>query len=71
MAVLAAAPPGRLAETAEAMVRIVEELSPDPGAADAHDEAYARLCAALVERGWLDPAALARLLRSDEVVLDG
>lgn len=59
MAVLAAAPAGRLAETAEAMVRIVEELPADPGAAQVHDEAYAHLCSSLVQRGWLDPATLA------------
>lgn len=58
MAVLAAAPPGRLGATAEAMVRIVEELHPDPGAADRHQEAYVTLRDALADRGWLDPATL-------------
>lgn len=59
MAVLAAAPAGQLGATAATMVRIAERLQPDPATADRHDEAYARLCRALVSRGWLDPASLA------------
>lgn len=60
MAVLAAAPPGQLAVTAERMVRIVERYEPDPATAGRHDEAYDRMCAELTRRGWLDPALLAR-----------
>lgn len=59
MAVLAAAPRGRLGATAEAMVGIAERLEPDRSAADRHDAAYAALCSALAARGWLDPATLA------------
>lgn len=58
MAVLAAAPRGQLAATAERMVHIVERYEPDPTTSDRHAEAYERLCAELVGRGWLDPAAL-------------
>ena len=58
MAVLAAAPSGRLGATADAMVRIAEVLEPDRASRDAHDEAYARLCDGLVRRGWLDAPPL-------------
>jgi sugar (pentulose or hexulose) kinase len=56
MAVLAAAPPGRLGRTAEAMVRVVERLEPDPTRGARLEEGYRRFVDALVARGWLDPA---------------
>ena len=56
MAVLAAAPPGRLADTAEAMVRIARTVEPDPARGARFEEPYARLCAALAGRGWLETA---------------
>jgi D-ribulokinase len=52
-AVLAAAPPGRLAETAQAMVRIRHRFEPDPSRTDELTEGYLRLADALRERGWL------------------
>ncbi|WP_233159595.1 FGGY-family carbohydrate kinase [Pseudonocardia sp. MH-G8] len=55
-AVLAAAPPGRLAETARAMVRIRRRFDPDPTRADELTEGYGRLVSALGERGWLEKA---------------
>ena len=53
MAVLAAAPAGRLGATADAMVRIVERLEPDPRRGDRLEEGYRRFVDALVTRGWL------------------
>jgi D-ribulokinase len=55
-AVVAAAPVGRLAETAARMVRVRERLEPDPARGERLREGYDRLVAALVERGWLDSA---------------
>jgi D-ribulokinase len=52
-AVLAAAPPGRLAETASAMVRVRRRFDPDPARAAELTEGYHRLVEALHERGWL------------------
>ncbi|HYH31696.1 MAG TPA: FGGY family carbohydrate kinase [Pseudonocardia sp.] len=52
-AVLAAAPPGQLARTAQAMVRMRRRFEPDPARADELTEGYERLVAALHERGWL------------------
>ena len=66
-AVVAAAPVGRLAETAARMVRVRERLEPDPSRAESLLEGYDRLVAALVERGWLGsaptrtPAAVGRM----------
>lgn len=54
-AVLAAAPPGRLAATAAEMVRMRRRFEPDPGRADELTDGYGRLVAALEERGWLEP----------------
>jgi sugar (pentulose or hexulose) kinase len=56
-AVLAAAAPGRLAETARAMVRIRRRFDPDPARAAELTEGYQRLVAALEERGWLAPGS--------------
>ena len=53
MAVLAAAEPGRLAGTAERMVRIDRRYEPDPRRAARFDGAYARFVDALTDRGWL------------------
>ncbi|MBE2999957.1 carbohydrate kinase [Nocardiopsis sp. HNM0947] len=54
-AVLARAPQGALADTAEAMVRTARRHDPDPDRADALDEAHERFLHALAERGWLAP----------------
>jgi sugar (pentulose or hexulose) kinase len=54
-AVLAAAPRGELAATAEAMVRMRKRFEPDPSRAGELTEGYERLVEALVERGWLEP----------------
>ncbi|HWC79308.1 MAG TPA: FGGY family carbohydrate kinase [Pseudonocardiaceae bacterium] len=56
MAVLAAAPPGELAATARRMIRRVRRFDPDPVRGARFAEPYARLCAALVDRGWLTAA---------------
>jgi sugar (pentulose or hexulose) kinase len=59
MAVLAAAPPGGLAGTAERMVRIRNTYRPDPDRGARFSGAYHDLLAALRERGWLtDPSEL-------------
>jgi sugar (pentulose or hexulose) kinase len=57
-AVVAAAPVGRLAETAARMVRVRERLEPDPTRGDGLLDGYDRLVTALVERGWLRPPAV-------------
>lgn len=54
MAVLAAADPGALTETAERMVVLRERLEPDPARGDALRTAYTDLVSALADRGWLD-----------------
>ena len=54
MAVLAAAPPGRLAETAETMVTATSTWSPDPDRTAALLPGYRDLVGALVDRRWLD-----------------
>lgn len=59
MAVLAAAAPGRLGVTADAMVRITRTFEPDERRGEQFAEPYRQFCAALVDRGWLDPATLA------------
>lgn len=59
MAVLAAAPAGALAATAERMVRIAGSYEPDPQRGARYDEPYAQLCHALTERGWLDASVVA------------
>lgn len=68
-AVVAAAPPGRLAETAERMVRIERRLEPDDRAGARLAEAYGGFVDQLVERSWLDPQRLPadmRATRSDQ-----
>jgi len=66
MAVLAAAPPGRLAETAESMVAVSATFQPDPARGQSLMPGYRRLVGALADRGWLDPdLASAVLSRSD------
>ena len=55
MAVLAAAPRGRLAETAERMVRIADTYQPDLVRGERYAAPYQRLCDELVARGWLTP----------------
>jgi sugar (pentulose or hexulose) kinase len=52
-AVLAGALPGRLAETARAMVRMRRRFEPDPTRAAELTDGYERLVDALRERGWL------------------
>jgi sugar (pentulose or hexulose) kinase len=52
-AVLAAAPVGRLGETARQMVRMRRRFEPDPSRADELTDGYGRLTEALRERGWL------------------
>lgn len=59
MAVLAAAPPGELAATAHRMIHRVRRFDPDPVRGARFAEPYARLCAALVDRGWLTSAPTA------------
>lgn len=54
MAILAAAPPGRLAATAQQMVRVAERYEPDPERGEALRPGYARLVDAFVDRGWLE-----------------
>jgi sugar (pentulose or hexulose) kinase len=62
MAVLAAAPAGELAATAERMVRVRRRYEPVADHAGALQEGYARLVSALAERGWLDPDRAAVVL---------
>jgi D-ribulokinase len=57
-AVLAAAPPGKLAATAAGMVRMRRRFEPDPSRADELAEGYRRLVDALRERGWLAERAV-------------
>ena len=56
MAILAAAPAGRLAATADHMVTIAEQYEPDVGRGADLRVGYERLVDELVDRGWLDPA---------------
>ena len=62
MAVLAAAPPGRLADTADAMVRWTSTSAPDADRGAALEPGYRRLVAALADRGWLEPDLAAAVL---------
>lgn len=55
MAILAAAEPGQVAETAARMVRIDRTYEPDLQRGHRFDDAYERFVAALAERGWLRP----------------
>lgn len=54
MAVLAAASPGELAETAESMVAVTSTSTPDADRGDALLPGYRSLVTALADRGWLD-----------------
>ena len=58
MAILAAAEPGQVADTAARMVRIGRTYQPDLRRGGRFDDAYAAFVTELVERGWLDPAQL-------------
>ncbi|MGI5459191.1 FGGY-family carbohydrate kinase [Streptomyces sp. CA-249302] len=62
MAVLAAAEPGRLAETAERMVRVREEYAPDQERGRSLRPGYERFLDELTDRGWLDGDLAARVL---------
>ncbi|WP_427924378.1 FGGY-family carbohydrate kinase [Streptomyces sp. cg40] len=62
MAVLAAAEPGRLAETSERMVRVREEYVPDRERGRALRPGYERFLDELTDRGWLDGDLAARVL---------
>lgn len=62
MAVLAAAPAGRLAETAEAMITATSTFTPDRGRTDALLPGYRDLVGALVDRRWLDAGLAAAVL---------
>lgn len=56
MAILAAAPPGRLGVTAARMVRIGRRFEPDPRVHERHQDAYDDLLDQLRRRGWLSAA---------------
>jgi len=64
MAVLAAAEPGALADTAEAMVQLADTLTPDPVRGADLLPGYHRLVEALADRGWLDHDLAGRVLAS-------
>lgn len=55
MAVLAAAPAGHLADTAEAMITATSTFVPDRSRSEALLPGYRHLVGALVDRDWLDP----------------
>ena len=59
MAVLAAAPPGELGRTADALVGVVRRLEPDPARGARLHDAYRSFVDTLVGHGWLDPESLA------------
>jgi len=63
MAVLAAAEPGGLADTADAMVTLAETVTPDSERGAALMVGYRRLVESLAERGWLDQDLASRVLR--------
>ena len=60
--VLAAAPPGELAETAETMVSVSGTVAPGGARGAELLGGYRRLVAALADRGWLDDALAQRVL---------
>lgn len=66
MAVLAAAEPGCLTETAERMVRTSERLLPDAERGAALEPGYRVMVARLVERGWLASEVAQRALAGSE-----
>ena len=67
MAVLAAAAPGRLAETALSMVRITTRLEPDAERGRALQEGYVALVEELTDRGWLADSVARAVLGGTEV----
>ncbi len=62
MAVLAAAPTGHLADTAEAMVTATSTFVPDRSRSEALLPGYRHLVGALVDRDWLDPGLATAVL---------
>ena len=62
MAVLAAAEPGTLADTADAMVTLADTLAPDAGRGAALTAGYRRLVESIADRGWLDQDMASRVL---------
>lgn len=62
MAVLAAAAPGALAETADAMVGLTATLEPDADRGAQLLSGYRRLVEALADRGWLDGSTAEQVL---------
>jgi sugar (pentulose or hexulose) kinase len=62
MAILAAAPEGELAPTAERMVEVGSRYRPDPSRAQVLRPGYERLLDELVDRQWLDGELAARAL---------
>lgn len=54
MAILAAAEPGQVADTAARMVRIDKSYEPDPARGQHFENAYQQFVAALTARGWLN-----------------
>jgi D-ribulokinase len=67
MAILAAAPPGRLTDTAERMVGVRTHYVPDVVQGAQLRPGYERLVDALVDRGWLDAEFAARALGRAQV----
>jgi sugar (pentulose or hexulose) kinase len=65
MAVLAAAPPGELAATAERMIRVVARYEPDERRADFLRPGYERLVHDLAGRGWLQASLAQRVLAGE------
>lgn len=65
MAVLAAAPPGQLARTAERMVGVTHRYEPDAGHGEQLQPGYRRLVIQLAERGWLGSEMADRVLSGD------
>lgn len=59
MAVLAAAPAGRLGATAQRMIRMTQTYEPDARRTQRFEDSYRTLCRELVERGWLGADAAA------------
>lgn len=67
MAILAAADPGQLTDTAQRMVRVAAVLTPDADRGMALRAGYERLVTALAERGWLRPELADAVLSSSAV----
>jgi len=62
MAVLAAAEPGALADTADAMVTLADTITPDAARGAALTGGYRQLVESLADRGWLDQDMAGRVL---------